>query len=81
MITKLILIVVVNNLRMLKMYAYNIYTNNNTQSLVVKVYLFGFKYEHYSMTQWFRFNQLRFKELKETFSVLQIYCPNNNNNI
>lgn len=51
MITKLILIMVVNNLRMLEMYAYNIYTNNNTQSLVAKVYLFGFRYEHYSVTQ------------------------------
>jgi len=82
MITKSALIVVINNVRMLEMYTYNYYVyiyifiNNNTQSLVAKVYLFGLKHEHYSVTRWFCFNQLRYKELTETFSV-QIYCPNN----
>jgi len=53
-----------------------IFTNNNTQSLVVKAYLFGLKHKHYSVTRWFCFNHLRYKELNKTFSV-QIYSPIN----
>lgn len=67
---------VINNLHMLEIYAYIYIYNNNTQSLVAKAYLFGLNHEHYSVTTWFCFNHLRYKELKETFSV-KIYSPNN----